>query len=455
MSGRMDFEREGERRFTCDWIFKILVVLCDGNVVCGCADPYGERPLGHLNKNTLSEIWKSPLVKEIRTGLNRGYAPFCLNCGLKQEVEAGRPIPQRPVDLEILPRIFFEPTVLCNLSCFQAVCSKEAGILKTRKRMLFPFDEFKTFLEPIGKHLIRLDFFNYGEPFVHPQAADMVEYIKMNYPHIYLYTSTNGLLLDREKSRRIIASGLDEITFSVDGADQETYSRYRCGGDFQKLLSIMSDFVKMRNETGREVPFINWRCILFKWNDTRRHMKRVKKLAEKTGVDRLTWEITDHPPAAQSSLYQVGSPAWEKIYCEIWDSSQIGNALKKNRCLAKIKIAVREIRARTRKPMTVTAAVKNKGGALWRKHSFSGRRLVRLGAQLYSAEKNLLELNYARAFLPASLDGGQKTKIEIELPGLTDPGEFWLKFDMVSEGVDWFEAGGSQVLWKKFKVERI
>ena len=125
-------------RFTCDWIFKILVVLSDGKVVCGCADPYGERPLGTLARTSIGEIWNSEKVQEIRNGLNQGYAPFCLPCGLKRSVSADGAVEHRPVVLQKLPRIFLEPTVLCNLSCDRAVCSRESGIVSTRIAPLVP-----------------------------------------------------------------------------------------------------------------------------------------------------------------------------------------------------------------------------------------------------------------------------------------------------------------------------
>jgi len=445
-------EEKERNRFTCDWIFNILVVLCDGKVVCGCADPYGERPLGHLNQSSLYEIWISEKVKGIREGLNKGYSPFCLDCGLKKFLKEEEEIPVRPVDLKVLPRIFLEPTVLCNLSCFKAVCNHESGIIKTRERNKFPFDEFKSVIDEVGKNLIRLDFFNYGDSFVHPQAVEMIEYIKQKYPFIYLYTTTNGLMLDDEKIKRIVKSGLDEFTFSVDGPDQETYVRYRQGGDFNKVLKIMSKFVKERNQLGREVPFINWRYILFKWNDSRGKMNKAKRLASKIGVDRLTWEITDHPPEAISKKYQIGTPRWRKIYHEIWDTSQIGNAIKEKRYLAKIKVLFRDVVTKVNESRNIKVLVKNIGGALWLKNTYSGRRIVRLGVQLFDKNKNLRELNYARAFLDRSMAQGEKDIIRIDLPPLSSPEEYWLKFDMVSEGIDWFEAGGSPVVWKKFRV---
>ncbi|NIM91037.1 MAG: radical SAM protein [Candidatus Aminicenantes bacterium] len=445
-------EKKERARFTCDWIFNILVVLCDGKVVCGCADPYGERPLGYLQQSSLHEIWNSEKVKGIREGLNKGYAAFCLDCGLKRFLEEKEEVPVRPVHLEILPRIFLEPTVLCNLSCFQAVCNHESGIAKTRKRSKFPFDEFQSVIDEVGKNLIRLDLFNYGDPFVHPQAVEMIEYVKQKYPSVYLYTTTNGLILDDEKIRRIVRSGLDEFTFSVDGPDQETYIRYRRLGDFEKVLKIMSKFVEERNKLGREVPFINWRYILFKWNDSRGKMNKARALAAKIGVDRLTWEITDHPREALSKKYQIGTRHWRKIYHEIWDTSQIGNAIKDKKFLAKIKVLTRDLVTQVNKPRNIQVLVKNIGGAPWLKDTYSGRRIIRLGVQLFDQDKNLRELNYARAFLNRPMARGEEDIIRLDLPSWPSSGEYWLKFDMVSEGIDWFEAGGSSVVWKRYKV---
>ena len=439
-------------RFTCDWIFKILVVLCDGKVVCGCADPKGERPLGNLRENSLVEIWRGSNVRQIRQELNAGFSGFCLHCGLKKPLQDGEAVPQQPVNLEILPRIFFEPTVVCNLNCFQAVCAPGTGLVGTRERKFFPQEEFQSLLEEIGPGLIRLDFFNYGEPFVHPQALDMIEHVKKKYPHIYLYTSSNGLLLDEKKISRLAESGIDEITFSVDGADQRTYGRYRQGGDFARLLKNMAALVVEKKRLGREVPFINWRYILFKWNDSFWQMARVRRLAKKIGVDRLTWEITDHPAGAASKKYQIGSPAWKRVYYQIWDSSQIGSALPGKRYRAKIRIGKSRLAGLPGQKRILDVAVKNRGGAPWITRAFSGRRVVRLGAQLYDAEKKLLDLNFARAFLPRPLVGGESAVVKLELPAVGRCGDYWLKFDMVSEGADWFENGGSPVVWVPYTV---
>jgi len=441
-------------RFTCDWVYNQLVVLCDGRVVCGCADPYGLRPVGDLAKQSLKEIWNSDLVRKIRHDLNEGHCCFCDDCGLKQILPDGADPPQRPETLERLPRIFFEPTIQCNLSCFRAVCNRESGIIRTRRRLRYPLDDFKRLMDEVGPELIRLDFFNYGDPFMHPQAVEMIEFIKSRYPHIYLYTSTNGLMLTEEKMARLVASGMDEITFSVDGADKETYSKYRCGGDFEKLMGIMSRFVSLRNQTGDEVPFINWRYILFRWNDSNKQLRKARRLAAEVGVDRLTWEITDHPPEAFSRRFIPRSRAWQRIRQEIWDSSQIGNAIPSRRFLAKMRPPGGRIIAKSGSETTIPVRVTNAGKEKWRHTSRSGRRLVRLGAQLHDANRRLVDLNFARAFLKRSLSAAEADTLQIALPAIDEPGDYWLRFDMVLEGVDWFASAGSPVVWRRFRIKR-
>ena len=44
-------------RFTCSWPWSTAVLLCDGRIVCGCADPYAKRVLGDARAGGLHDIW--------------------------------------------------------------------------------------------------------------------------------------------------------------------------------------------------------------------------------------------------------------------------------------------------------------------------------------------------------------------------------------------------------------
>ena len=98
---------------------------------------------------------------------------------------------------------------------------------------MLDFDLFTKVIDEAGPTLGRIDFFNYGEAFLHKRAVEMCEYIKTKFPHIYLYTSTNGLAFTEEKVRQLARSGIDEVTFSLDGSSQEAYVKYRQRGTFE------------------------------------------------------------------------------------------------------------------------------------------------------------------------------------------------------------------------------
>src|ERR671915_103574 len=247
-------------RFTCSWPWSIAVMLCDGRVVCGCADPYGKRVLGDIRQTTLNAIWQGAVASGLRTDLNSGGAQFCGDCPLKLPLKSNEAPPQRDLNVGALPnRLYIECTAACNISCFQACCAPETGITRTRQAGMLDFELFRRVIDEAGPSLGRLDFFNYGEAFLHKRAIEMCEYIKSRFPHVYLYTSTNGLAFSEEQVRRLVRSGIDEVTFSIDGATPESYVKYRRRGDFDKAIRNLRFAVDEKRTHRRDVPFINWR----------------------------------------------------------------------------------------------------------------------------------------------------------------------------------------------------
>ena len=81
-----------------------------------------------------------------------------------------------------------------------------------------------------------------------------------------------------------------------------------------------------------------------------------------------------------------------------------------------------------------------------------GRRLVRLGAQLCAADGTVINRDFARAWLPGPLGPGAKAEVQIDIAAPSTPGRYALKFDLVSEGIDWFERCGSRTTTKTLWV---
>jgi MoaA/NifB/PqqE/SkfB family radical SAM enzyme len=444
-------------RFRCSWPWETAVLLCDGRIVCGCADPYAKRVVGDTRTTRLTDIWTGPTLHQLRGDLNAGGSAFCGDCPLKLPLAEAEAPPQRALDAGVLPRrLYVESTAACNISCFEACCAPETGITKTRQAGMLDVDLFRRVLDEVGPTLGRLDFFNYGEAFLHKRAVEMCELVKTRFPHIYLYTSTNGLAFTEDAVRRLVRSGIDEVTFSIDGSSQEAYARYRQRGDLAKALRNLRAAVDEKRTLGADVPVINWRYILFTWNDSDREMERARSLAAEIGVDRLCWEITDHPEHAFSRRFAPGTPALATLRHEIWDDNNLGNAIRG--ATPRARIELREtargaaIDAAPGQTVRVAARVRNLCQRPFAARATGGRRLVRLGAQLCDADGGFLDRDHARAWLPGAVPPGGRSDVDIEITAPTRPGRYVLRFDLVSEGIDWFESCGSEVTARSLHV---
>jgi hypothetical protein len=435
-----------------------MVLLCDGRMVCGCADPYGKRVLGDTRVEGVSAIWRGVTAASLRGDLNGGGSKFCGDCPLKLPLKKDEAPPQRGLDVGPLPsRLYIECTAACNISCAQACCAPETGITRTRQAGMLDFEVFRKVVDEAGASLVRVDFFNYGETFLHKRAIEMCEYIKARFPHIYLYTSTNGLAFkDHDQVRRLVHSGIDEVTFSIDGATPESYATYRQRGDFDKAIGNLRAATAAKREAGRDIPFINWRYILFTHNDSPEEMALARRMADEIGVDRLTWELTDHPEDMFSRRFLPGSEALGVIRHEIWDANNLGNAIPG--ATPRAEIAVKSlvpalpVVARRGSKATLKARVRNASSRPFPAQASYGRRLVRLGAQLCRPDGTLLNRDYERAWLPDTLQPGAAVDVPVTITAPSEPGRYALKFDLVSEGIDWFEACGSPTTTKTLIV---
>jgi hypothetical protein len=434
-----------------------MVMLCDGRMVCGCADPYGRRVLGDAKTAPVAGIWTGETATRLRADLNAGGSKFCGDCPLKLPLKKDQPAPQRDLNVGALPsRLYIECTAACNISCNQACCAPETGITRTRNAGMLDFELFKRVMDEAGSSLGRVDFFNYGEAFLHKRALEMCEYIKSSFPHVYLYTSTNGLAFNEDGARRLIRSGIDEVTFSIDGATPESYVIYRQRGDFAKAIRNLTAAMDEKHKIGADVPFVNWRYILFTHNDSDPEMELARKMATEIGVDRLCWELTDHPENMYSKRFVPGTGDYERIEREVWDNNGLGNAIPGATPRARIDVRTLipgvPLLARPGRAMKIRTRVKNLSDRAFPAQNTSGRRLVRLGAQLCAPDGTLINLDHARAWLPKSLGPNDEADVTIEVPAPDRPGKYALKFDLVSEGIDWFERCGSAVTYKPLYV---
>lgn len=93
--------------------------------------------------------------------------------------------------------------------------------------------------------------------------------------------------------------------------------------------------------------------------------------------------------------------------------------------------------------MTMRIRVANAGTTRW---DTASTALVRLGVQLLAADGELLDRDHSRHPLPRPLAPGEACDLAVQIPAPAVKGPYQLKFDLVREGVTWFELAGSQPL---------
>lgn len=102
--------------------------------------------------------------------------------------------------------------------------------------------------------------------------------------------------------------------------------------------------------------------------------------------------------------------------------------------------------------LSLRVRVSNAGPVAWRATDPRGVGHVTLGVQLLDADQRLLVRDHHRVGLPNDIAPEQGAQLAFECPVPSTPGMYHLKFDLVAEGVTWFEAAGSRSVSRPLRV---
>ena len=295
-------------RLSCEYLSDTLTVLCDGNVTCGLDDPNGTRSFGNIKVSSVDAIWRDLRYAERKQRLAEGQS--CEGCSLHHVVEGA--MPER---VSAPRRLIVEATVVCNIRCENDACFKNNDPNEqTRASNFLPLDVFKSLLDQTASGVEFMWFLNYGEPFLHPQAEDMIAYAKQKNPGMRIASSTNGIPFAHSgRAEKLVRSGVDHMTFTIAGIDQPTYVRYHGRGSADAALDGLRRVCDAKRELGLSTPVVQWRYLLFHWNDSAETIAGVKALAAEMGVDELRFYLTHIPAGGATRRLAFGSPDHHEI----------------------------------------------------------------------------------------------------------------------------------------------
>jgi radical SAM protein with 4Fe4S-binding SPASM domain len=175
-----------------------------------------------------------------------------------------------------------EPTTHCNLRCL--LCPVNTGLNRPSGNMNCRV--FQKIVDEMGEYVFFILLWDWGEPFLNPQIYNMIGYASER--GIKLVSSTNGhLFAQHDHAERVVRSGLDTLIVALDGITQETYERYRQGGELDDVLQGIRTIVARKRALNSNTPLINLRFLVMRHNE--HEIPKLPDLARSLGVDALTF----------------------------------------------------------------------------------------------------------------------------------------------------------------------
>lgn len=159
-------------------------------------------------------------------------------------------VSRSPIHLHI------EPTTRCNLQC--SMC--EHTYWKEQK-IDIDLEKFKHIVDSVPG-VASIDLTGIGEGLLNPEFAKILEEAKMR--KLRVRFNTNGTLIDKTWAQRLVALGIDEVHFSIDGGQAETFENIRVGAKFTEVLSALSLIAEAKALLNERLPEVHVICIALK-----------------------------------------------------------------------------------------------------------------------------------------------------------------------------------------------
>ena len=173
-----------------------------------------------------------------------------------------------------------EPTTACNLGCPECPSGLKSFHRPTGNMKVADFEKW---MPQWKNHLMYLNFYFQGEPFIHPQLTQMMAIARKQ--GVVCSVSTNGHFLSNEVIDQVIDARLNKMIISLDGFTQGVYEQYRVHGELEKVKDAVVRLVNRKKERGVNYPEVVIQTLAVQPNEE--EIPLIKAWAKEVGADRV------------------------------------------------------------------------------------------------------------------------------------------------------------------------
>jgi MoaA/NifB/PqqE/SkfB family radical SAM enzyme len=213
-----------------------------------------------------------------------------------------------------------EATNVCNLRC--PYCFTGAGEV-TRERSVMPMPLYRKIMDELGPYALIVEYYNWGEPLLNKDIDKMVR-IASGKGCSTIISTNLSVPLDQARAEALVSSGLAILGAGIDGASQESYEKYRVGGDFEKVLHNMRLLREAKQRLGSETPMLCWSFHVFEHN--RHEVEQARAMARELGVEFSAskgWVEGPEWESGDEFVFPVGTAPERCRY--LWSQAVINN----------------------------------------------------------------------------------------------------------------------------------
>ena len=171
-------------------------------------------------------------------------------------------------------------------------------------------NDFKKLIESTPG-IKRVFFENRGELFLNPEFAGIMRFARGKNIEMYCDSGVNLNAVSEDVLEEMVRCGFRSLLVSIDGTSPETYSIYRVGGDFDRVIGNVKKINRYKKKYNTIYPVLTWQFIVFGHNE--HELPAARKAAESLNMTfspKMSWDSEFSPVMDKAFVMkETGWPA--------------------------------------------------------------------------------------------------------------------------------------------------